>query len=98
MLRRVSSLGQLGGAALTKSEAGEAGLDAMEEDDSSELISGEADTPTNLAPVETLDGFGRLAAPPPTAKPLLNAQFDKQRPSFNHPRGLLWCDRNSTSS
>jgi hypothetical protein len=40
-----------------------------------------------LPPVETLDGFGRLGAPPPAAVALAGAAFDTAVPSPRHPPG-----------
>jgi hypothetical protein len=40
-----------------------------------------------LPPVETLDGFGRLGAPPPAAVALAGAAFDTIAPSPRHPPG-----------
>ncbi|MFC0385390.1 DUF4159 domain-containing protein [Muricoccus vinaceus] len=40
-----------------------------------------------LAPIETLDGFGRLGAPPPAAGPLAAAQLDATTPGPRNPPG-----------
>lgn len=41
-----------------------------------------------LVPRQTLDGFGRLAVPPPTARPLPGERDEWPRPSGEHPPGL----------
>lgn len=41
-----------------------------------------------LSPVRTLDGFGRLGAPPPMATPVPAAHFDETPASPRHPPGL----------
>lgn len=40
-----------------------------------------------LTPLQTLDGFGRLIAPPPLVEPINIADVDKVRPSAKHPPG-----------
>jgi hypothetical protein len=40
-----------------------------------------------LAPIETLDGFGRLAPPPPGAQPIAAARIEAEVPSPRHPPG-----------
>ncbi|MTD93838.1 DUF4159 domain-containing protein [Hyphomicrobium sp. xq] len=71
MLRRISALG--GGVA----DGGGTGT------------SGEsaADTPAVLPPLQTLDGFGILAPPPPTAQPVAAAKVHDLVPSLDHPPG-----------
>jgi hypothetical protein len=49
------------------------------------VAAGEADQP--LAPLETLDGFGRLGAPPAGAAPLSARALDEARASPRHPPG-----------
>jgi hypothetical protein len=46
-----------------------------------------ADAEAALPPVETLDGFGRLGAPPPAAAALAGSAFDSTVPSPRHPPG-----------
>lgn len=41
-----------------------------------------------LAPLETLDGFGRLGAPPPAARPVAVDSFDETVAGREHPPGL----------
>lgn len=47
-----------------------------------------ADGVATLAPVRTLDGFGRLGPPPATAAPLAAADFDRTPVAPRHPPGL----------
>jgi hypothetical protein len=79
MLRRLSTMGAIGASGQREgsgsSEANETG-----------------DTKTNndanvLAPLRTLDGFGTLRSPPPTAEPVKGSELDKTEPSFDHPPG-----------
>jgi hypothetical protein len=49
---------------------------------------GAAATETMLAPYETLDGFGRLAPPPPFAAGLTASQLAREVPSPRHPPGF----------
>jgi hypothetical protein len=73
MLRRISALG--GGVAEGTSEGSTTG-------DSSG-----AQTPSVLPPLQTLDGFGILAPPPPTAQPVPAAKMHDLVPSLDHPPG-----------
>ncbi len=41
-----------------------------------------------LAPVETLDGFGKLEAPPPVARPVAADEFDEATAGHDHPPGF----------
>jgi hypothetical protein len=75
MLRRISALG---GGVADGSEAG-AGTDSGSER--------AAESPTVLPPLQTLDGFGILAAPPPTAQPVPAAKVHDLIPSLDHPPG-----------
>lgn len=50
-------------------------------------IAGGAET-GSLNPVQTLDGFGRLEAPPPTALPIAGASFGETRVGPRHPPGF----------
>ncbi|MFC7736655.1 DUF4159 domain-containing protein [Roseomonas sp. GCM10028921] len=52
---------------------------------SSGVAGSEGEAP--LAPVETLDGFGRLGAPPPAAGPIPAARLDATTPGPRHPPG-----------
>ncbi len=45
------------------------------------------DQPTVLPPLQTLDGFGELRQPPPTAQPVSAAQVHDLVPSLDHPPG-----------
>jgi hypothetical protein len=71
MLRRISALGS--GAA----DGGGTGTSGE----------GAADTPAVLPPLQTLDGFGILAPPPPTAQPVAAAKVHDLVPSLDHPPG-----------
>jgi len=53
----------------------------------SQGISG-AGTGEALAPLKTLDGFGRLVAPPPEARPIRVADLDETRVGPAHPPGF----------
>ncbi len=44
--------------------------------------------PANLAPLQTLDGFGRLGPPPATARPLTGAGFEQATVAPEHPPGF----------
>jgi hypothetical protein len=46
-----------------------------------------AAVPETLAPTQTLDAFGALKPPPPTAQPLKRADADKTLASLDHPPG-----------
>ncbi len=73
MLRRISALGS--GVA----DGGPSPATANE--------AGAPETPTVLPPLQTLDGFGILAPPPPTAQPIPAAQARDIVPSLDHPPG-----------
>ncbi len=76
MLRRISTLSQASGAA-----GGEATVAATTE------AVRTAETANVLSPTQTLDGFGVLASPPPTAQPIAAAQLGKIVPSLDNPPG-----------
>jgi hypothetical protein len=76
MLRRISALG--GGVADEgdgEANTGDAGSTAAPE------------TPAVLAPLETLDGYGILKSPPPTAQPVSAAKVHDISPTLDHPPG-----------
>jgi Domain of unknown function (DUF4159)/Aerotolerance regulator N-terminal len=74
MLRRISALGS-GVADEGEASAGDAnGTQAPE-------------TPSVLAPLQTLDGYGILKSPPPTAQPVSAAKVHEIAPSLDHPPG-----------
>ncbi|KAB2938135.1 MAG: DUF4159 domain-containing protein [Hyphomicrobium sp.] len=73
MLRRISALG--GGVA----DGGESG--------SGTANNGAEDSTSVLPPLQTLDGFGILAPPPPTAQPVPAAKVHDLVPSLDHPPG-----------
>ncbi len=72
MLRRISALGVGVGDASTAGGTNEAGA---------------PDTPSVLPPLQTLDGYGVLTPPPPTAQPISASQVHDLVPSLDHPPG-----------
>ncbi len=77
MLRRIATLGKLGGGA--------AAADGV-------VTNTAGDTARRLAqnvlpPIQVLDGFGDLRPPPPTAETIGRAAFDKTAVSIKHPPG-----------
>jgi hypothetical protein len=72
MLRRISALGTGSGEGGATGGANEAGA---------------PDTPTVLPPLQTLDGYGVLTPPPPTAQPVAAADVRDLVPSLDHPPG-----------
>jgi hypothetical protein len=72
MLRRISALGSGVADGGTSGATNEAAA---------------PDTPTVLPPLQTLDGFGILAPPPPTAQPVPAAKVHDLVPSLDHPPG-----------
>jgi hypothetical protein len=78
MLRRISELGTL-----TAAPASEAGASAT----SDTSVPQTAAAPETLAPSQTLDGFGSLKPPPPTAQALKRSEADKTMASLDHPPG-----------
>ncbi|MEL7048200.1 MAG: DUF4159 domain-containing protein [Pseudomonadota bacterium] len=78
MLRRVSALAQIGGGKAETTTG----------DSTSTSTDGSATRSlTNLPPTQTLDGFGALRPPPPTARALTLAQLDEIAPDLDHPPG-----------
>lgn len=73
MLRRLSAMGQIGasGGGDGDTASGPAQSDAQ----------------TILPPLKTLDGFGVLKAPPPTAEPVKTSDLASTEPSLAHPPG-----------
>jgi hypothetical protein len=76
MLRRIATLGKSGGI----SASGEADSSARADATASE-------TANVLAPTQTLDGFGVLRNPPPTAEAIPASRILEARPSAAHPPG-----------
>ena len=75
LLKRVSTLGRLGGASeSTETQTAGNGDDVV------------ADTST-LAPLQTLDGFGVLTSPPPSSRGVEVAKFADTAASLDHPPG-----------
>jgi len=78
MLRRITELGTLTAAPASSGEPGtvaDTGASAA------------AASPETLPPVTTLDGFGDLKPPPPTAQPIQYSKADKIEASLDHPPG-----------
>ncbi|CFX00575.1 conserved membrane protein of unknown function [Candidatus Filomicrobium marinum] len=75
LLKRVSTLGRLGGSSET--------TDAQTSANGEEVAS---DTST-LAPLQTLDGFGVLTPPPPASRGVEVAKFADTTASLEHPPG-----------
>ena len=73
MLRRITSLGRLGGAAQT------AGADAHDTEG--------AATADVLSPLQVLDGFGLLRSPPPTTQGIAASKIAEARPNAENPPG-----------
>jgi hypothetical protein len=73
MLRRVASLGKLGGGA-AESLAGDASAQG-------------ANTAEVLTPLQVLDGFGLLKNPPPTTQAIAAAKIHDTKPSADNPPG-----------
>lgn len=81
MLRRLSTMGRIGKAP----SSGAATLTGETEASTGNTL---ANGPEVLPPVRTLDGFGTLVAPPPTAQAVPASTFAALRPSLDHPPGF----------
>lgn len=79
MLRRITALGNAGGVAMSSEGTTTNSAEGSE--------TAAAPAPEALPAVETLDGFGLLRAPPPTAQAIPVAKVDAIRPSLDHPPG-----------
>jgi len=79
MLRRITALGSL-----TTTVGGENATTAAEKATSGETANNE---PEAFAPVQTLDGFGILRAPPPTAEAIPAAKLATVEAGLVHPPG-----------
>lgn len=75
MLKRITALGGLGGAGTDV-----AALDSANPEAASASSS-------QLGPLQTLDGFGLLKSPPPTAQAIPSAKLSGLVPSLDHPPG-----------
>jgi hypothetical protein len=76
MLRRISALGGgVTGEGEGEATSGDAGSTAAPE------------TPAVLSPLQTLDGYGILKSPPPTAQPISAAKVHDIQPTLDHPPG-----------
>jgi hypothetical protein len=73
MLRRITSLGRLGGAPQT------AGADVADTEG--------AATADVLSPLQVLDGFGLLRSPPPTTQGIAASKIAEARPNGENPPG-----------
>ncbi len=76
MLRRISTLGRLG-------STGSGGSAVSGDEATADTASAE----TILAPLQTLDGFGTLRSPPPTAQAIAAGKLAEARPSSDYPPG-----------
>jgi hypothetical protein len=74
MLRRIATLGRIAGG------GGEATVAENREGQAQQQ-------PDVLSPIQTLDGFGTLRSPPPTAQPIAAAKIQDSRPSLDNPPG-----------
>lgn len=79
MLRRITALGRSGGAAATGDGSTTNTAQASE--------TAAPAPPEALSPVETVDGFGLLRPPPPTAQAIPMAKIADIAPSLDHPPG-----------
>ena len=86
MLRRLSTLGRVGAA--TNAVAGREGA-ATAATDGAETANVDV-----LAPMRTLDGYGTLIAPPPTAQAVPSANFAQLQPGLDHPPGYYGSEAN----
>jgi hypothetical protein len=77
MLRRLSTMGKIG-ASTTQADGTTPTTDTA---------SPATQTAGVLSPLKTLDGFGTLKAPPPTAEPMLASAMANSLPSLIHPPG-----------
>ncbi|MHA1179224.1 MAG: DUF4159 domain-containing protein [Alphaproteobacteria bacterium] len=75
MMRRIATLG---GTAVASGDA-----TVAESGNASEA----PDSPAVLPPLQTLDGFGVLKPPPPTAQPIRASKVNALIPSLDHPPG-----------
>ena len=76
MLRRITTLGQLGGASPPSN--GETTLASTTNKEPQLDV---------LAPIQSLDGFGNLRQPPPYAQAIPTNEWQTRMPSHNHPPG-----------
>ncbi len=78
MLRRISTLGRIGTATGTTAQA--------TSQTNAENLAAEGDAV--LAPQQTLDGFGTLKSPPPTAQAIPASKLAQTQPTATHPPGF----------
>ncbi len=82
MLKRISTLAKSGPVAGNALDTGRAAEPAAAPE-----TTAAAAQPTVLAPIQTLDGFGNLRNPPPTAQALTADKLATTRPSADQPPG-----------
>lgn len=80
MLKRISTMGRLGAATASEDGSATASETAAETAKTEEAL-------VVLSPLKTLDGFGALKPPPPTAEPIKASETETLRPSLEHPPG-----------
>jgi hypothetical protein len=83
MLSRITALGRLG----APGPEANAAADTSGKIEKKEEANGGDRASSVLPPVQTLDGFGDLKPPPPTAQPVALADLGKIVPSLDHPPG-----------
>lgn len=90
MLRRISSLGNISGAAAELAEPAGANTSALPNRQSTpETARAQTRDDTGaLAPLQTLDGFGALSPPPPTVEAIAPETFAKLKAGPDHPPGF----------
>ncbi len=81
LLRRITQLGNLNSAPATSSDA------AGDPSAVADVAPAAAPAAESLPPVLTLDGFGALKPPPPTAQPLPRSKSADTQASLDHPPG-----------
>ncbi|MGD9667951.1 MAG: DUF4159 domain-containing protein [Hyphomicrobiaceae bacterium] len=81
MLRRISTMGRIG-------KAPSSGTATLASDNGPNAAAAAHTGPDVLPPVRTLDGFGTLIAPPPTAQAVPAATFSRLSPGLDHPPGF----------
>lgn len=80
MLRRISTLGRT-------ATSGSGGGTAVTDPTATAAAETGADVGTILAPLQTLDGFGTLRSPPPTAQAIPAGRLAETSPSADYPPG-----------
>ena len=80
MLRRISTLGRT-------ATSGSGGGTAVTDPTATAAAETGSDVGTILAPLQTLDGFGTLRSPPPTAQAIPSGRLAETSPSADYPPG-----------